>query len=169
MENLTSEFAKEHGICVRFAEAADIPRIDELLNQVNKVHHDIRPDLFRLGRKYSDEELVAILKDPKRPIFCAADAKTNKLLGYCMTEFQQILGDSIRTEIKTIYIDDLCVDEEARGRHLGQILYDTVKAYGKAHDFYNITLHVWEGNDRAAGFYAAMGMKTQYTCLEERL
>ena len=50
---------------VRRAEERDIPRIAELLPQVAKVHADGRPDLFKAGhRKYTDEELKAILRDP---------------------------------------------------------------------------------------------------------
>ena len=49
---------------VRRAEERDIPRIAELLLQVAKVHADGRPDLFKAGqRKYTDEELKAILRD----------------------------------------------------------------------------------------------------------
>ena len=153
---------------LRRAEKKDIPRIYELLNQVNRIHHDIRPDLFLLGRKYSDEQLEKILENEKRPVFAAADDQ-DRLLGYCMCAEEQILGDSIRTEVKTLYIDDLCVDQETRGQHVGQKLYEYVRQYAVEHQFYNITLHVWQGNDGAQKFYEAMGLKPQFTCLEQIL
>ena len=38
-------------------------RIDALLMQVERIHHEGRPDLFRVGRKkYTDEEQYALLK-----------------------------------------------------------------------------------------------------------
>ncbi|MQN00529.1 MAG: GNAT family N-acetyltransferase [bacterium LCO1.1] len=153
---------------VRMAEKKDIPDINRLLSQVNLVHHDIRPDLFNVGNKYSDEELAGKLADKTHPIFAAVD-ESDKLLGYCMTWFEQITGDSIRTDVKTLYIDDLCVDETIRGKHIGAALYEHVKKYAKENGFYNITLHVWEGNDNAAAFYARMGLKPQFTCLEQIL
>lgn len=152
-------------ITVRRAEEKDIPDIDRLLNQVNMVHHVIRPDLFNVGRKYTDDELQKIVKDDSRPIFVAVD-DDDRLAGYCMAWFEQIIGDTIRTGVKTLYIDDLCVDENIRGQHVGATLYEHVKRYAKENGFYNITLHVWEGNDNAAAFYEKMGLKPQFTCLE---
>lgn len=152
-------------ITVRRAMDKDIPDIDRLLNQVNMVHHVIRPDLFNIGRKYTDEQLKEKVNDDSQPIFAAVD-EDDRLVGYCMTWFDQIVGDTIRTEVRTLYIDDLCVDENIRGKHIGSTLYEYVKNYAKENGFYNITLHVWEGNDNAAAFYKKMGLKPQYTCLE---
>ena len=53
---------------IRRAEEADMPRIEELLRQVNLVHHKGRPDLFKYGaRKYTDEELRVLIHDDSRP------------------------------------------------------------------------------------------------------
>ena len=39
---------------IRPAREGDIPRVGELLRQVNEVHHTIRPDLFKTdSRKYT--------------------------------------------------------------------------------------------------------------------
>ena len=65
---------------IRRATAADIPQIDELLRQVLEVHHAGRPDLFKGGvKKYTDEELKAILANDQTPLF-VADPATPK---YC--------------------------------------------------------------------------------------
>ena len=57
---------------IRRAELKDMPRIHELLAQVEEVHHRIRPDLFKGGgRKYTDAELAEILADDNRPILAA--------------------------------------------------------------------------------------------------
>lgn len=151
---------------VRRAEKEDIPEIKRLLREVGLVHHNIRPDLFKTGTKYTDHDLMEIINNPCRPVFVAVDIEKGNIAGYCMTEFQQIMDDNIRTDIKTLYIDDLCVDEAVRGRHTGQTLYEYVKKYAADNDFYNLTLHVWEGNDSASAFYRKMGLKPQYTCLE---
>ena len=37
---------------IRRAIPEDLPGIDKLLSQVNAVHHEGRPDLFNLGRKW---------------------------------------------------------------------------------------------------------------------
>lgn len=40
--------------------------------------------------------------------------------------------------IKTLYVDDICVDENARGKHVGKTLFDYVKAYAEDNGFYNL-------------------------------
>lgn len=96
---------------IRRAEEADMPRIEELLRQVNLVHHKGRPDLFKYGaRKYTDEELRVLIHDDSRPIFVALDG-AGTVQGYAFCIFQQYVNHNIMTDIKTLYIDDLCVDE----------------------------------------------------------
>ena len=150
---------------VRFAQERDLPRIHALLEQVNLVHHRGRPDLFKLGRKYTDEQLREILRDPGRPILVAAD-EGDTVQGYAFCVFQQRLHDNLMTDIKTLYIDDLCVDETLRGRHIGKTIYDAVLAFARERGCYNVTLNVWSCNPAAMRFYEAMGLKPQKVGME---
>ena len=55
---------------VRKANKNDVSGIMNLLFQVDAVHHDIRPDLFKGNTaKYTEQELVEILQDDQKPIF----------------------------------------------------------------------------------------------------
>ncbi len=155
----------ENELKFRRADENDIPVIDELLYQVHKVHSDARPDLFRKGaKKYTDEELETLLKDDERPVFVAEN--DGKVLGYAFCIHQQHINDNNLTDIKTLYIDDLCVDENKRGMHIGKALYDHVLSYARECGCYNVTLNVWEGNDRAKKFYEGVGLKVQKTGME---
>lgn len=155
------------GLNIRRAEERDIPTLDKLLYQVCKVHSDIRPDLFQEGaKKYTDEELRDILADGQRPVFVAE--LDGMVQGYAFCVHQGHAAGSM-TGIKTLYIDDLCVDAEARGRHIGRALYEHVLAYAREQGCYNVTLNVWAGNDGAEGFYRRMGLRTQKTGLEQIL
>lgn len=140
-------------------------RIDELLYQVDMVHHIGRPDLFKIGKKYTDEELRAIIENDKTPIFVAVDEK-DKVLGYAFCIFQQHVDNNILTDIKTLYIDDLCVDESLRGEHIGKKLYEAVLAFAKENNFYNVTLNVWSCNQSAMRFYESCGLKPQKVGME---
>ena len=150
---------------VRMAEEKDIERMHELLTQVNLVHHKERPDLFKCGRKYTDEQLREILRDKKRPIFAAVD-ENDCLLGYAFCIFQQHLNDNILTDIKTLYIDDLCVDETKRGLHIGSTLYNVVLDFAREHGCYNVTLNVWSCNESAMKFYENCGLRPQKVGME---
>ena len=146
---------------IRRATAADIEGIDKLLHQVNMVHHNGRPDLFKAGgRKYTDEQLSALLADDTRPVFAAVD-EAGHVLGYAFCILQQHPDDNILTDIKTLYIDDLCVDEEIRGQHIGRRLYEYVKRYAKETGCYNLTLNVWACNESAKKFYERCGLVPQ--------
>ena len=150
---------------IRRAEEKDIPRLDALLLQVNLVHHRGRPDLFRYGRKYTDEELKSIIHNDARPILVAAD-EDDTVQGYAFCIFQQHRDSHILTDVRTLYIDDLCVEEKTRGQHIGSLLYRAVLDYARAHGCYNVTLNVWSCNESALRFYESMGLKPQKIGME---
>lgn len=150
---------------IRRAMEKDIPKMGDLLRQVCLVHHNGRPDIFNVGRKYSDEELAALLQDDTRPILVAVD-DTDAVMGYCFCIYQQHVGNSVLTDIKTLYIDDLCVDESLRGRHIGKALYEAAVQMARDTGCYNLTLNVWSCNPSAMRFYEAQGLVPQKVCME---
>ena len=150
---------------IRRAKADDIKEVKELLDQVDMVHHIARPDLFNIVRKYTDDELYEIFEDDSRPVFVAVD-ENDKTVGYAFCIFIQHKDDNILTDIKTLYIDDLCDYEHCRGRHIGKSLYEYVLNFARSSGCYNVTLNVWEGNDSARKFYEGVGMKVQKTGME---
>lgn len=151
---------------IRRAQPKDLDGINSLLNQVLMVHHNGRPDLFKGNcKKYTDEQLLEIIADDKKPIFVYADESDN-ILGYAFCVFIQHMYDNILTDIKTLYIDDLCVDENIRGQKIGKKLYDYVKDYAKQNGCYNVTLNVWSLNEGAMKFYEKCGLKPQKIGME---
>lgn len=155
-------------IIIRRAAKGDIKRIDELLFQVHKVHSDARPDIFRKGaKKYTDEELEKIIADDKTPVFVAE--KDGKVEGYAFCIHKQFPKESNMTDIKTLYIDDLCVDENCRGHHIGTLIYEYVLTYAREHGYYNVTLNVWADNVNAVKFYEKIGLRVQKIGMEKIL
>ena len=150
---------------IRRAREKDIPRLGALLEQVNLVHHRGRPDLFKLGKKYTDGELAAILTDRKKPILVWTD-ESDTVCGYAFCVYQQHVGSNLMTDVKTLYIDDLCVDETMRGRHIGKELYDAVLAMARENGCYNVTLNVWSCNESAMRFYEKCGLLPQKVGME---
>ena len=154
---------------VRRAEEADIPKILELLIQVDMVHHNGRPDIFKgPATKYNEEQLRAIIADDNTPVFVCVD-DDNIPMGHAFCIHKKVIGDNVLTDIKTLYIDDICVDEAARGKHVGKALYDHVIDYAKNAGYYNVTLNVWTCNPGAMKFYESMGLKPQKIGMEKIL
>ena len=151
---------------IRRAKITDMDGLNKLLMQVLMVHHYGRPDLFKPNaKKYTDEELRAIIADDDAPIFVAVD-EDDEMLGYAFCKFIQHIDNNILTDIKTLYIDDLCVDEDKRGMHIGKQLYEYVLGFAKETECYNVTLNVWSCNQSAMKFYEKCGLVPQKVGME---
>ena len=152
---------------IRRATLTDIDGINKLLYEVHKVHSDKRPDLFKVGsKKYTNEELAKIIVDDNRPIFVYVD--NDDILGYAFCVFIKNNSNTL-TDILTLYIDDLCVDENARGKKVGTSLYNYVLQFAKDAGCYNVTLNVWACNNSALKFYEKCGLSVQKIGMEKIL
>lgn len=154
---------------IRRAETRDADRINELLFQVAKIHANGRPDIFKTAtKKYSDEELIKIIGNDDSPIFVATD-ENDYILGYAFCIFEEIKDSVLLKDKKTLYIDDICVDENSRGKHVGQSLYDFVENFAEEKGFDNITLNVWSFNESAYKFYENCGMTPLKITMEKSI
>ncbi len=153
---------------IRRAEEKDIEGIRKLLYQVNQVHADGRPDLFKSGGiKYTEDELKEIINDRTRPVYVYDEDEI--ILGYAFIWYEQTKESTSTYAVKSMYIDDLCVDETARGKSVGKQLFEFLKEEAKREACDRITLHVWECNPNAYGFYEHLGMKPLYTNMEYQI
>ena len=152
---------------IRLAKFEDIPRLQELLEQILIVHHQVRPDVFKSkGSKFTDAELEAVINDSKKPVFVYENDE-GRILGHLFLMIkEETENDGPQKAVKTLFIDDLCVDKDARGQKLGEKLYQFALDYSKELGCYNLTLHVWNDNAGALRFYERLGMKPRYTEME---
>ncbi len=151
---------------VRKAENKDIPRIMDLLIQVDMVHHTGRPDIFKgPATKYNEKQLEMIIKDDTTPVFVCVD-ENDRVIGHAFCIYKQVIDDNVLTDIRTLYIDDICVDDENRGNHVGTALYEHVIDHARKEGFYNVTLNVWSCNPQALKFYEALGFVPQKIGME---
>ena len=150
---------------IRFAKPQDVPGIIKLLQQVGRVHHEGRPDLFRgNAQKYGPSQVMEMLEKQETPIFVAVEG--DKVLGYGFCMMETYKQHSVMNDRVTLYIDDLCVLEAYRGQHIGSAIYRHILEYAKYRGCYNVTLNVWSCNESAMKFYESMGMKPQKVGME---
>ena len=153
---------------IRFAEPKDVAGILTLLRQVGNVHHVGRPDIFRKGaQKYGASQVLAMLNDFSTPIFVAVEEDAVLGYGFCMVK--QYQNDPVIADHLELYIDDLCVDENCRGKHIGKTIYEAICRYAKQRKCYNVTLNVWSCNESAMKFYESLGLKPQKVGMENIL
>ena len=158
---------ENNDIVFRKASVADIPALDELLIQVHRIHSDARPDIFTPGaKKYEDGELREILADVSRPVFVAEQG--GRVVGYAFCIVRETPGGSMRPR-RYLYLDDLCVDSQFRGQHVGSRLYRHVREAAAALGCAEVTLCAWADNPDAVAFYRHLGMRVQKYVFEEVL
>lgn len=151
---------------IRRAGEKDIPRLIELLQQVLDIHAKIRPDIFISGTtKYTDDELLQMILDDRNPIYVAVNEK-DLCMGYAFCQLREQPFSNNMVPFTSLFIDDLCVDQSLRGQHIGESLFEFVKAEAKRLGCYEVTLNVWAGNTSAEHFYEKMGMKTKERQME---
>ena len=153
---------------VRRARSSDIPAIMELLKQVNRVHYEGRPDLFKLATKYTEDELGNIIDDDNTPAFVCEDID-GKILGHGFCVFERPKNTRLLNDILTLYIDDICVDETARGKYIGKAIYEHIIDYARHCGCYNVTLNVWSCNPGAMKFYESLGLTPYKVGMEKVL
>jgi len=153
---------------VRRAQERDIPAIMELLKQVNRVHYEGRPDLFKPATKYTADELRAIVNNDRSPVFVCTD-EAGRVLGHGFCVFQRPENTQLLNDVLTLYIDDICVDEAARGRQAGSAIYAHILAFARQNGCYNVTLNVWSCNPGAMKFYEKLGLTPYKIGMEQVL
>ncbi len=151
---------------IRRAEPRDLSGIISLLHQVHDVHSQARPDIFKRGsRKYTDDEILAIIADDSTPVFVSDN--DGFIDGYCFCIFKEVKNDMSLSDLKSLYIDDLCVDASVRGEHIGTRLFEFVTAFAKEHGCSQLKLNVWSFNGGAMRFYEKCGMRPLSVIMEK--
>ena len=151
---------------IRLAQPNDIPALLGLLEQILSVHHQVRPDIFKgSGGKYSKEELEQLMAKDKTQIF-VYENEDGQVLGHLFVTIKEGSDNPVLHPIRTLFIEDLCVDQAARGKKIGHQLYQFAVSYAKEIGCYNLTLNVWNDNEGALRFYQRQGMKPQETVME---
>ncbi|MBE6983558.1 MAG: GNAT family N-acetyltransferase [Ruminococcaceae bacterium] len=150
---------------IRFAKPEDTMAILKLLEQIGKVHYDLRPDIFQFhAQKYGASQVLDRLANPETPTFVAVEGE--EVLGYSFCEIKTFSQHPVMADRKEMFLEDLCVDENARGQGVGKALYEYVCKIAREIGCHNLTLHVWSDNAGAVAFYEKMGMKSQRYIME---
>ena len=155
-------------MCIRRAVNKDVDALSELLRQVQQLHADGRPDIFKGGtNKYSKDDVLKILQDDATPVYVYE--QDGLVVGYAFCAIKEQKDSANLRAIKNFYIEDLCVDQNFRGRGIGKKLYEFCVALAKELNCYHLTLNVWHLNESAVKFYQKLGMNPLKTTMEQIL
>lgn len=144
---------------VRFAEEKDIPRINELRRQVNELHAQGRPDVFKSGFCQELQDRVYELWRGEESDVIVAE-KDGVICGMAGVEYLSKQESPYCNARKIYYITEFGVDEACQRQGVGRELMDFMRADARAKGFSSIELDMWTFNETAQKFYEAIGFQT---------
>lgn len=152
---------------IRKANINDFDRVKELLLQVHEVHANNREDIFIKGKKkFKDDEIKKILEDKNSLLYVAEENEI--VLGHILMYILETKNIDSLVERKVLFIDDLCVDRNARGKSIGTKLCKFAEDIAKENFVDAINLNVWNFNKDSLKFYEKLGYKALKTLMEKR-
>ena len=153
---------------IRKAVKEDAPRIHKLLCDIARLHTEGNPDVFEgKSAKYDVTDVEKMISDGSSIILSALEE--GNVIGYLICKENITEADGLRRYRRTLYIDDLCVDENARGIGAGKALFNEAKKLAFELGCSALDLNVWSFNKNAIAFYEKMGMTDVRRHMEMKL
>lgn len=150
---------------VRFARKEDLERVNELRKQVNDLHVQGRPDIFKPG---FSEELQSVIyeiwEDENKDILVAE--RDGIICGFACVQFVDKPESPFMNARSFYAVDEFCVDEAFRRQGVARELIDFIKEDAKKRGFQRLELNMWEFNEDALAFYESVGFKTYRRYME---
>ena len=152
----------------RFARESELIRVNELRRQVNELHVEGKPDVFKPGFPTElQEHIHTIWNDPKqRIVICERDGA---ICGFAVLNHIKRPETPFMYERDYLDIDEFCVDADCRRQGVGTELMAFIRVYAKAQGFSKVELNMWEFNTDALQFYEANGFQTYRRYMEWKI
>lgn len=153
---------------IRFAKENELVRVNELRKQVNDLHVEGEPDVFKEG--FNDElrdHVYDIWNDSEQEIVVADS--DGIICGFAVLHHIVKPATPFMYERDFMDVDEFCVDKEYRRQGVASEIITFIRKYAKEKGFNRIELNMWEFNQDALAFYEAVGFKTYRRYLEMKV
>lgn len=154
---------------LRDAIIDDYEALCALFTQVDRIHADAQPTIFRHAPTpaRSREFVQAILDDPDA---CLVVAEQNAaVIGVAEAAIRRPPNLPIIVEVGRVHINDIVVDENHRGAGVGTALLAHIEAWARTRGVRRVELNVWEFNTPARDLYERLGYHTLHRTLSKTL
>lgn len=145
---------------IRAVVQADHPRVDALFEQVDALHRDALPGVFRAtpGPARSEAWLAERIAREDAALLVADDGG---VVGLVEVREAHAPDSPLFQPRRYAVVDTLVAQPDRRGQGIGRALMDAAHAWAKSRDLDDVEVHVWEINPAARGFYEALGYTTR--------
>ena len=143
---------------VRFAQEKDLDRINELRKQVNDIHVEGRPDIFKAG-------FGAELRDHAQKLLYGENSdiivaeRDGIICGMACVDYVNKPETPFGNARCFYHVQEIAVDANHRRQGVAKELLEFMIADAKNRKLGKIELDVWEFNDSAIEFYQAVGFR----------
>ncbi len=150
---------------VRFATDADIARVNELRRQVNDLHVQCRPDMFKPGFDAQlQAQAVTLLHSDDHAILVAE--RDGAIYGMACVDYVDRPETAYSRARRYCHVQELAVDAAHRRQGVARELFEFMRADARARGFARMELDVWSFNAGAVEFYEAMGFAAYRQLME---
>ena len=112
---------------IREACISDFNAITNLEKQVFHIHLNARPDMIKPEMPFNKDYFESSLNDENIKIFVYEE--NGEILGYCITKKWGYNNHHLFYDMTILDINDMCVDEKARGKNIGRQLFQLCNSY----------------------------------------
>lgn len=145
---------------IRLAENRDITALQNLLVQVCNHHYELYPDIFKKnGNKYTVEKIEQILLDIN--YFVLVAELDGVVKGMAISKIVDRPDLSQARATRTVFVEDLSVDEDCRHMGIGSELMRRVEEIATKQGAEQVELNCWYANTSAYEFYQGLGYQPQ--------
>lgn len=150
---------------VRFAVREDLGRVNELREQVNRVHVEGKPEFFRdnFGEPLN-KHIYEMWQQDNRDILVVE--RNHRICGFACVEYVYKPENLYQKARKYYHIDEFGVDEKMRRQGVGTELFHRIRLEAEKRGFTRIELDMWEFNETALKFYESIGFHTYRRYME---
>ena len=143
---------------VRFAEEKDLDIINELRKQVNDIHVEGRPDLFKAGFGSEIRDFAKVIMDGENSDIIVAE-RDGIICGMVCVDYVNKPETPYSKARDFYHVQEIAVDVNHRRQGVAKELLEFMIADAKKRNLGKIELDVWEFNDSAIEFYQAVGFR----------
>ena len=153
-------------LIVRYAEKCELTAVNVIRRQVNDLHVNGRPDIFRAdGWQYIAPLINTRFEDSENGGVIVA-VLNGGIVGFATVQYIVKPASPYGLERRFYRIEEFGVDEDHRRMGIATALIDFAKKDAKERGFDKIELDMWEFNETALAFYESMGFRTYRRYME---
>lgn len=146
-------------LVIRYAEREELEAVNKVREQVNEVHVNGRPDIFRADGWPLIESNIYTRFDEDSSGVIVADLN-DVIVGFAVVQYISRPETSFSKARRFYHIEEFGVDENHRRKGIATSLINFAKEDAKKLGFERVELNMWEFNEGALAFYESVGFKT---------